>query len=60
MFLTIAIFIGIGVVCGVLIFLMSKILSKEDETLAKTGVLAEILFGMNCGACGQFGCFAYV
>ncbi|MDP6157081.1 MAG: 4Fe-4S dicluster domain-containing protein [Candidatus Thermoplasmatota archaeon] len=59
MFATISILTGIGAACGFLIFIMSKILPKEDETLAKTGVLAEILPGMNCGACGQPGCFAY-
>ncbi len=57
--ITILILTGIGVACGIIIFLVGKVLPKEDETLVKTGLLAEILPGMNCGACGQPGCFAY-
>lgn len=59
MYVTIAILTGIGVACGVIIYIVSKILPPEDETLQKTGLLADILPGMNCGACGQPGCFAY-
>lgn len=57
--ITILILTGIGVGCGVIIYVVGRLLPKEDETLQKTGILAEILPGMNCGACGQPGCFAY-
>ena len=56
---TIAILTGIGAACGLIIYLASKVLPPEDEMLQKTGILAELMPGMNCGACGQPGCFAY-
>lgn len=57
--LIILILISIGIVCGILIFLTNRFLPKEAETLRKAEEIAENLPGMNCGACGFPGCFAY-
>ncbi len=53
-FLTI---VGLG--CGVAIYLANKFLPEENEMLKKTEEIAQFLPGMNCGACGKPGCFAY-
>ena len=50
---------GIGLLCGVLIFVVHRVLPKEPESLRKTEEVSECLPGMNCGACGYPGCFAY-
>lgn len=50
---------AIGLVCGVLIFIINRILPKEPESLKKTEAVSGNLPGMNCGACGYPGCFAY-
>lgn len=50
---------GIGVVCGVLILVVSRVLPKEPASLQKAEEINASLPGMNCGACGFPGCFAY-
>jgi len=57
--LTISILSSIGIVCGVLIFLVYKFLPKEPESLKKVEEISVFLPGANCGACGFAGCFAY-
>jgi len=57
--LTISILSSIGIVCGVLIFLVYKFLPKEPESLKKVEEISGCLPGVNCGACGFAGCFAY-
>jgi len=49
----------IGIVCGVLIWVTNKTLPPEPESLKKAEELNSSLPGMNCGACGYPGCFAY-
>ena len=47
----------IGVVCAVVLAVASKFMAvKVDERVAQ---LAEIMPGVNCGACGYAGCDAY-
>ena len=57
--LTITILSGIGVACGILIFLVYRFLPKEPESLKKVEEISACLPGVNCGACGFAGCFAY-
>jgi len=56
---TILILTAIGLVCAVLITLVYRFLPKEPESLKKAEIINEKLPGMNCGACGYPGCFAY-
>lgn len=56
---TILVLTGIGCALGALIFVVSKVLPPESDILKRTEEIAEILPGMNCGACGYPGCFAY-
>lgn len=57
--ISIGILSGIGIACGVAIYFMGKILPKESEEMALTNRVTEVLPGMNCGACGKPGCFAF-
>ncbi len=50
---------AIGILCGVLITLVNRFLPKEPLTLKKAEQISTNLPGMNCGACGYPGCFAY-
>ncbi|MFO7928081.1 MAG: 4Fe-4S binding protein [Candidatus Humimicrobiaceae bacterium] len=50
---------GIGLVSGILIFIVNRMLPKESESLKKTEDIEKRLPGYNCGACGYPGCFAY-
>lgn len=50
---------GIGVLCGIIIYVVNRVLPPEDETFRKTEAISNTLPGMNCGACGYPGCFAY-
>ncbi len=50
---------AIGLISGVLIFLVNKYLPREPESLKKAEQVSENLPGYNCGACGYPGCFAY-
>jgi len=42
-----------------MIYVASKVLPKEDESLAEAARIKEFLPGADCGACGHPGCFAY-
>jgi len=57
--LIISILSAIGIICGVLIFLVNRFLPGEPESLKKAEEIAAQLPGINCGACGFPGCFAY-
>ncbi len=59
MWTIILILTGIGIACGVLIWVTNKVLPKEPESLKTAEEVSEKLPGMNCGACGYPGCFAY-
>lgn len=49
----------VGLGCGIAIFLANRFLPEEDPLLKRTEEVAKHLPGMNCGACGNPGCFAY-
>ena len=57
--LIIVILTFVGLACGIAIYLANKFLPEEDKLLKHTEEIAQYLPGMNCGACGQPGCFAY-
>ncbi len=50
---------AIGLVSGILIFIVNRALPKESESLKKAQKVEACLPGYNCGACGYPGCFAY-
>ena len=50
---------GIGIACGILILVVNRVLPKEPASLKRAEQVNENLPGMNCGACGYPGCFAY-
>ena len=55
--ITVAILVGIAIICAVLLTVASIYFSvKEDETAI---AIRECLPGANCGACGYNGCDAY-
>ena len=49
----------IGLVCGLIIYLVYIKVPQKVKGLDKTEELNAILPGMNCGACGHPGCFGY-
>lgn len=51
--------VGIGLGCGLLIYLVFVKVPQKVKGLEKTEELNAILPGVNCGACGHPGCFAY-
>lgn len=55
----IAILAAIGLVCGLIIYLVYIKVPQKVKGLEKTEEITSILPGMNCGACGYPGCFAY-
>lgn len=57
--LIIIILSSIGIICGVLIFLVNRFLPGEPDSLRRAESISEYLPGVNCGACGYPGCFAY-
>jgi len=57
--LVILVITSVGVFCGLLISIANLLLPKEPELLRMAEEIADILPGMNCGACGSPGCFAY-
>jgi len=57
--LIIIILSAIGIVCGILIFIVNRFLPGEPESLKKAEEISRHLPGANCGACGYPGCFAY-
>jgi len=50
---------GIALLFGVLIYFVNNLVPHKVKGIEKTEELAGILPGMNCGACGHPGCFAY-
>ncbi|MCL5069737.1 MAG: 4Fe-4S binding protein [Actinobacteria bacterium] len=59
MWIPILILTAIGLLCGVLIWVTNRTLPPEPQSLKKAEEVSEKLPGMNCGACGFPGCFAY-
>ncbi len=59
MIITILILTAIGLVAAALIYLVNVVVQRKVQGLEKTEEIAEILPGINCGACGNPGCFAY-
>lgn len=51
--------IGIGLACGLLIYLVFVKVPQKVKGLEKTEEINAILPGANCGACGHPGCFAF-
>ncbi len=49
----------VGLGCGIAIYLANRFLPEEDETLKAAEDVNQYLPGMDCGACGRPGCFAY-
>jgi len=49
----------IGLVCGLIIYLVYIKVPQRVKGLDKTEEINSILPGMNCGACGHPGCFGY-
>ena len=57
--LAVALLTLVGLIAGIAIFVVNRLLPKEDESLQKAAEIKEYLPGADCGACGQPGCFAY-
>ena len=57
--LIIIILTGIALVCAAIIYLVNVVVPRKVQGLEKTEEIARILPGINCGACGHPGCFAY-
>ena len=57
--LVVIILTGIGLICAVVIYLVTVLVPRKVQGLEKTEEIAGILPGINCGACGRPGCFAY-
>ena len=55
----IGILTAIGLGCGIMIYFVYLKVPQKVKGIEKTEELNEILPGMNCGACGQPGCFGY-
>ena len=56
---TILILTIIGLVCGVIIYLAYVKVPHKVKGIEKIEEINQALPGMNCGACGYAGCFAY-
>ncbi len=59
MFIVIAILTGIALGLGILIYVVNRTVPTRVKGIEKTEEIAAILPGMNCGACGHPGCFAF-
>jgi len=68
--ITVVVLSSIGFFSGLMIYVASKVLPKEDESLAEAlpkedeslaeaARIKEFLPGADCGACGHPGCLAY-
>jgi Na+-translocating ferredoxin:NAD+ oxidoreductase RNF subunit RnfB len=57
--ITVVILALVGLAWGLAIFFANRVLPDESDEMRRTAEIAEVLPGMNCGACGQPGCFAY-
>ncbi len=51
--------IGIGLACGLIIYMVYIKVPQKVKGLDKTEKINSILPGANCGACGKPGCFAF-
>ena len=49
----------VGLFCGIAIYMAHKFLPAENPKLAQAERIHTRLPGVNCGACGNAGCFAY-
>ena len=50
---------AIGFVCGAIIYLAYVKIPHKVKGIEKIEEISNALPGMNCGACGYAGCFAY-
>lgn len=57
--LTIIILVSIGLLLGILIYVVNVVVPQKVQGLERTEEIAEVLPGANCGACGNPSCFAY-
>lgn len=57
--LTVIVLTAIGLAAAALIYLVNVVVPRKVQGLEKTEEIAGILPGINCGACGKPGCFAY-
>lgn len=57
--LIIIILTAIALFFGILIYIVNKMVPTKVKGIEKTEEVASILPGMNCGACGHPGCFAF-
>jgi len=56
---TIIILTAIALGLGVLIYVVNRVVPTRVKGIEKTEAIASLLPGMNCGACGHPGCFAF-
>jgi electron transport complex protein RnfB len=54
---TVLVIAAIGLICGIVIYVVFVKLPIKVQGIEKTEELARILPGINCGACGYPGCF---
>lgn len=59
MAIIIVILTAIALGLGLLIYFVNKVVPVKVEGIEKTEEIAVLLPGMNCGACGRPGCFAF-
>lgn len=59
MLIIILILTGIGFSTGILIYIADVAIPNKVKGLEQTEKISKILPGLNCGACGYAGCFAY-
>jgi len=57
--ITILVLTAIGIACGGIIYLAYVKIPQKVKGLEKIEEISNALPGMNCGACGFAGCFAY-
>jgi len=50
---------SVALILGILIFIVNRVVPVKVKGIEQTEAIAEKLPGMNCGACGQPGCFAF-
>ncbi|MDD5082753.1 MAG: 4Fe-4S binding protein [Dehalococcoidales bacterium] len=54
-----AILTGIGLALAITILIINKVVPRKVQGIEKIEEIASVMPGMNCGACGHPGCFAY-
>lgn len=59
MLIIILILTGIAFGIGILIYVANVVIPNKVKGLEQTDKISKILPGLNCGACGYAGCFAY-